>query len=252
MFNLCFANLYVKSGDGGNGSNAITISLFNKKIYHGGNGGNGGSIVFKYNDKILINNNIVKNRVYADNGFNGKHGKKNGKNGADIIIPTSQICNIYLDDNFKCQINKLNQFFIIKGGRGGLGSRYTKNIIENNNNIGEKTKIHKVLMQAVLPYGFGHIFRKYNYNTINKIQNIFGYKCSTDQNIICITKNNINNYIFFMDVYESISILKNNISNIEKIIFYDDKINDLYNILDVIRDNKICYSFLTSSMQEIS
>lgn len=31
MFNLLYANFYVKPGDGGNGSNAFNISLFNKK-----------------------------------------------------------------------------------------------------------------------------------------------------------------------------------------------------------------------------
>lgn len=251
MFNLLYANFYVKPGDGGNGSNAFNISLFNKKIYHGGSGGNGGNIIFKYSNNILINNNFNSNKISAENGQNGKHGKKNGKNGADTIIHTSQICQINLiNENMNYKIHEKNQFFIIKGGVGGVGSRYAKNIYSDFK--GEKSKIYKISMKVILPNGSCFIFSKYNINTINSIQQLFGYKCNIKQDILCLNYNNNNIYIFFIDVYKSIEILKENIYSINTIKFYSDNLYDPYNLTSFIIQNNKPYSFLTNSIHDIN
>lgn len=236
MFNLLYASFYVKPGNGGNGSNAFTIALFNKKIYHGGSGGNGGNIVFRYSESILINNNFNTNKIYASNGYNGRHGKKNGKNGKDKIIMTSQICNINLvDENVEYKINKDNKSFLIKGGTGGLGSRYTKDL--NYNSRGQISKIYKVTMRAILPDGICHIFRKYDIESHQKIKCLFGYNCNIDHHIICLNKNQNNHYIFFIDEYKSIEILKSNLASVKKIICYAEVEYDKYNIIQLLMSN---------------
>lgn len=251
MFNLLYANFYVKPGDGGNGSNACTISIFNKKIYHGGSGGNGGNIIFKYSNSILINNNFHSNKISAENGQNGKHGKKNGKNGLDTIIHTSKICQINLiNENINYKIHEQNQLFVIKGGIGGFGSRYTKNIYSDFK--GEKSKIYKISIKAILPNGICYIFSKYDINTVNLIQKLFGYKCNIKQDILCLNYSNNNIYIFFIDVYKSIEILKENIYAFDDIKFYLNNLYDPYNLIEFIIKNNKSYSFLTNSIQDIN
>ena len=236
MFNLFSANFYVKPGNGGNGSNAFTLALFNKKIYHGGSGGNGGNIVFKYSENILINNNFNTNRIYAENGYNGKHGKKNGKNGEDKIIMTSQICSINLvEENVEYKINKDNKLFLIKGGAGGLGSRYTKNL--NYNSSGQISKVYKVSIRAILPGGICHIFRKYDIESHNKIKNLFGYNCNINHSIICLNKDANNHYIFFIDEYKSVELIKFNLTSIKKIVCYAEMEYDRYNIIHLLRSH---------------
>ena len=117
--------VYVKSGDGGNG-----IVHFRHEKYvpkggpDGGNGGKGGDIIFKINKKLSTLNNLrYIHHIVAKNGDNGGENNCTGKNADDIIIEVPE-GTIITDKNCKEKLEDLidNKEYIIKGGRGGLGN----------------------------------------------------------------------------------------------------------------------------------
>lgn len=117
--------LYVKSGDGGNG-----IVHFRHEKYvekggpDGGNGGNGGNVVFRINNKLSTLNNLrYLHHVTAENGQNGGERNSSGRNGQDFIIEVPEGTIIY-DKSTNEKLFDLidNKEYIIKGGRGGLGN----------------------------------------------------------------------------------------------------------------------------------
>lgn len=82
------ATVYVKAGDGGDGS----VSFRREKYVprggpDGGDGGKGGSIFFYVNDKIDTLMDIPpRSRIIAENGACGSIRNRNGKNGQDLVI----------------------------------------------------------------------------------------------------------------------------------------------------------------------
>lgn len=120
--------IYLKAGNGGNGS----ASLHTEKFVpnggpDGGDGGKGGDIVFVATAaENTLNNFHFQKHFRAGNGENG--GKKNchGKNGADLeikvpvgtVIKTSDgdiVADMYFDGQRE---------IVLKGGRGGRGNKH--------------------------------------------------------------------------------------------------------------------------------
>ena len=121
------AKIYVKAGNGGNGSASYRREKFIEfGGTDGGDGGHGGSIIFVA-DKNL--NTLIDFRYQqhfkAEKGQDGKGKKKTGKSGKDLILKVpvgTQILeednNTLIEDLTKSE-KKIN---IANGGKGGLGN----------------------------------------------------------------------------------------------------------------------------------
>ena len=120
--------IYVKAGNGGNGA----VSFHREKYVaaggpDGGDGGRGGSIIFKVDEGA---NTLLafryKRKFVAENGGDGKADKMHGKNGADVIIPVPEGTLIKDVESGKIIFDMANakEFVLCKGGRGGWGNRH--------------------------------------------------------------------------------------------------------------------------------
>ena len=83
-----YAKISVKSGKGGDGCIAFLREKFRPKGGpSGGDGGNGGSIVFQSDSKLTTLQDYSYNKQYfAKSGENGKGKNMHGKNAEDIIL----------------------------------------------------------------------------------------------------------------------------------------------------------------------
>lgn len=124
----------VESGKGGNGC----VSFIRKKNMprggpDGGDGADGGSVVFKSSRDVIDYWEISRRRKYsAQKGQPGDANFKSGPNGVDTIIyipagtimydaDTKEIIFDFIEPNM--------EFIICKGGRGGKGNSYFKSSI---------------------------------------------------------------------------------------------------------------------------
>ena len=120
--------IYVKAGDGGNGAVAFHREKYvNAGGPDGGDGGRGGSIIFRVDTGA---NTLLafryKRKFVAECGENGKGGKKHGKNGADVIIPVPPGTLIKDPESGRIiyDMAKSDEYVLCRGGRGGWGNRH--------------------------------------------------------------------------------------------------------------------------------
>lgn len=120
-------SVYVKAGDGGNG-----IIAFRREKYvprggpAGGDGGNGGSVVFKVDEGLSTLMDFRYNRHFkAERGENGMSKGKHGKNASQYIVPVPPGTTVY-DEDTKETIADLvthgQEAVIVNGGKGGRGN----------------------------------------------------------------------------------------------------------------------------------
>lgn len=120
------AKIKIKAGNGGDGA----VSL-HRDIYtatggpDGGNGGRGGSIVFKADSNIsTLSDFRYKKKFHAQNGQNGASGRRAGKSGEDLIIkvPFGTVIKDAETDKILADISTSEPQVIAKGGKGGAGN----------------------------------------------------------------------------------------------------------------------------------
>jgi GTP-binding protein len=122
-----YSKIYVKAGDGGNGAVAFRREKYVPKGGpSGGNGGDGGSIIFQAdsNKNTLIDFKYKRN-YKAGNGNKGEKSLKDGKNGEDIIIkvPVGTIIKDESSNKVLADLDEDNKsFLLLKGGKGGKGN----------------------------------------------------------------------------------------------------------------------------------
>ena len=120
--------IYVKAGNGGNGSGSFRRE---KYVSHGGpdggDGGNGGNIVVAIDEgsNTLLD---YKNRrkFVAANGGDGSGAKFHGANGADTILPVppGTVIRDAASDKIIKDMSECEPFVLCRGGRGGWGNRH--------------------------------------------------------------------------------------------------------------------------------
>ena len=128
------ARIFVKAGNGGNGSVA-----FRKEKYvpaggpDGGDGGRGASIIFEVDLGLRTLMDFKYQRKYvAESGGDGSKKKKAGKNGEDLIlkVPAGTIIR---DEATGLIIADLKEegdrAVVVKGGRGGKGNQHFANAV---------------------------------------------------------------------------------------------------------------------------
>ncbi len=120
------AKIKIKAGNGGNGC----VSFRREKYVaaggpDGGDGGRGGSVVFKVDDNLTTLSDFRYKRKYvAPNGEDGKGGRKNGKSGEDLIIyvPRGTVIREAESGAVMADMSSSEPFVAAKGGRGGWGN----------------------------------------------------------------------------------------------------------------------------------
>lgn len=122
-----YSKIYIKAGSGGNGAVAFRREKYVPKGGPaGGNGGNGGSIIFLSDPNLSTLLDFQYKRKYtAANGERGGSSLKDGKNGKDIVIkvPVGTVIKDSDTEEILCDLDKAEKEFIAaKGGKGGKGN----------------------------------------------------------------------------------------------------------------------------------
>ena len=147
-----YAKLTVKAGNGGMGCIAFLREKFRPRGGpSGGDGGNGGSIVFEVNPQLGTLQDISLKHLYrAENGANGSGNKKHGRNGKNIVLkipPGTMIKNSKTLQIIKDLVMPNESYVLIKGGNGGFGNarfktqKQTAPKIANDGQVGKELDI---------------------------------------------------------------------------------------------------------------
>lgn len=122
-----YAKIYIKAGNGGDGAVAFRREKYVPKGGPaGGNGGTGGSVIFRADRNLTTLLDFQYKRKYiADDGDHGGSSLKDGKSGQDIIIKIP-VGTLIKDAGTNELIFDLDtdqkEFVAVKGGKGGKGN----------------------------------------------------------------------------------------------------------------------------------
>lgn len=118
-----------KAGNGGNG-----VVAFRREKYvpnggpSGGDGGNGGSIIFKVNKNMdNLGDFRFKKKFKAENGEDGSGNNKFGKSGADLIVyvPKGTVIRNAINNKIIADmVEEDEEKVILQGGQGGRGNSH--------------------------------------------------------------------------------------------------------------------------------
>ena len=116
----------VQSGRGGSGCASFNRRTDHKTVPNGGDGGNGGRVIFIADSNAPnLATFRMNNRWVAPNGAKGGSVKKRGKNAEDLIIRVRPGTKI-VDSQRNFLIRELDQegdeIVVLEGGRGGSGN----------------------------------------------------------------------------------------------------------------------------------
>lgn len=124
-----YVKIHVKAGDGGRGC----VSFRREKYVprggpNGGDGGKGGSIIFRATGSLNTLLDLRYHREYkAERGQHGMGKNMHGRDGADLIIPVP-VGTVIKDADTEDILSDLDkegaEAIMAKGGRGGLGNSH--------------------------------------------------------------------------------------------------------------------------------
>jgi hypothetical protein len=166
-----YTRLYIKAGDGGNGLlSFIKGPLFADRTPQGGDGGNGGDVIFVADETVSSLSKIRKAHFYGNPGEKGQTKSMGGKNGKDleIRVPVGTIVHeILRNEDFKFKKKELRsdrnyqtkklidlnengmRYVICQGGRKGIGNTTKRNLTPDSKSQkgqpGEEKEIELVL-----------------------------------------------------------------------------------------------------------
>src|SRR5215212_128907 len=119
------ARIYVKGGDGGNG----TLSFRREKYVpfggpDGGDGGRGGSVFLRVNPNENTLFQFQHHRSFkAERGGSGSGRKKHGRKGQDTVIDVPPGTEVSTEDGVLADLVRPGEMLLVaRGGRGGLGN----------------------------------------------------------------------------------------------------------------------------------
>ena len=122
-----YAEISIKAGNGGDGAVAFRREKFVPKGGpSGGNGGDGGNVIFQVDTNLhTLLDFRYKRKYYAENGKNGQKSLKDGKKGSDLVIkvPMGTLLLEKKSKNYIIDLNSEDSTYIAaKGGKGGKGN----------------------------------------------------------------------------------------------------------------------------------
>lgn len=117
----------VKAGDGGNGAVAFRREKYvDKGGPSGGDGGNGGSVIFRATEQLTTLLDFRYQQHYrARNGQHGMGSDMNGRGSEDLVLdaPVGTVVRDAETGDELVDLSVAGQTFVVaKGGRGGLGN----------------------------------------------------------------------------------------------------------------------------------
>ena len=117
----------VKAGDGGNGLASFRrLKNIPKGGPDGGDGGHGGSIIFRaVNNLNTLSKFRFQRKFEAENGKRGGSQNKTGSDGKDYVIEVpcgTLLYDLETENPLIDLVNNQDEFLICKGGKGGLGN----------------------------------------------------------------------------------------------------------------------------------
>lgn len=138
-------DIYIASGNGGDGLVSFSKIKNTKITPDGGNGGCGGNVYISGNKNYITLYKLKFKTIYrAQNGLTGGKNKKTGKNGKNLYIQVPLGTIIY-DNERKLYLGEIikhaDTLLIAKGGKGGIGNHHFKNKNIIKLNIGEISEI---------------------------------------------------------------------------------------------------------------
>lgn len=119
--------VYVRSGDGGDGAIAFRREKFAPRGGpSGGDGGNGGDVIFRVNKK-LSTFTLFQKKVHfkADHGTRGSNKNMTGASADHLIVevpPGTVVRDAETGEVLADLVKPDSQFTVVKGGRGGRGN----------------------------------------------------------------------------------------------------------------------------------
>lgn len=136
------AKIEIVSGKGGNGAVSFRKEPFVPEGGpDGGDGGKGGDIIIKADKNLRTLMDFKYKRKYeAENGQDGMHKKRFGKDGKDLIIKVPQGTVVIDSKSGKIMKDLLedgDSLIAAKGGRGGKGNTRFKNSVRQAPNFAE-------------------------------------------------------------------------------------------------------------------
>ncbi|HFL8819544.1 MAG TPA: GTPase ObgE [Candidatus Azoamicus sp. OHIO2] len=147
-------DIYVASGNGGNGLISFSNIKNRKTTADGGNGGNGGNVYICGNKNCsTLYKLILKAKYRAQDGWPGKKNCKTGKNGNNLYINVPLGTFVYDNERKVCLGEIINHDYfllIIKGGTGGIGNNFSKNKNINSKTLGEISKLKFLHLELYL------------------------------------------------------------------------------------------------------
>lgn len=152
--------IFVKAGDGGNGCVAFRREKYIEKGGpSGGDGGNGGSVIFHANPQLttLLDFRFQQHHR-APSGEHGMGSDCNGRAGGDMVlqVPVGTLVKDEATGEVLCDLAEPDQRFIgAQGGRGGLGNlnfatstRQTPRFAQDGTKGEEKTLVLELKLLA--------------------------------------------------------------------------------------------------------
>jgi GTP-binding protein len=136
------ARIWVKAGDGGNGS-----ASFRREKYvprggpDGGDGGNGGSVLLRAKPNLTsLLPFQYSSRFKAEHGGPGRSQQRHGKNGSDRVVDVPPGTVVWDDETGEILADLTDadeRIVVAKGGRGGLGNVHFKSSIRQAPRLAE-------------------------------------------------------------------------------------------------------------------
>ena len=121
------ATMEIRAGKGGDGRLSFRHEKYRAKGgADGGNGGRGGSVIFRVDHNTNTLSSYRTARIMeAEEGQAGGANRRNGRFGEDIIVKVPQGTEIWEGDTLLADLAKDGQEAILaKGGRGGFGNAH--------------------------------------------------------------------------------------------------------------------------------
>lgn len=117
----------VRAGDGGNGCLSFRREKFIPKGGpDGGDGGRGGSVIFKVNTQYTTLSDFrYKKVLMAERGKNGAGQNKHGRAGEDLVVPVPAGTVVYVENEPLALVDLTKEgqeYAVAQGGRGGAGN----------------------------------------------------------------------------------------------------------------------------------
>lgn len=155
---LDVVKIQVRSGNGGDGAIAWRREKYEPSGGPaGGDGGNGGSIIFKADNNVqTLLDYKYKRHYFAGNGEPGRKKKQYGKKADDLIlkVPVGTLIRESGSNKLICDLSEPDKEFVVaKGGRGGRGNAKFANSVRQAPRFaepGEKGQEIEVILEVKL------------------------------------------------------------------------------------------------------